>query len=65
MFEDDEFRSRAKEYQRMAMAAHCEADRRTWLMLAQSWLLLGKFEQVAEQKLDSAKCVTVTKLLAN
>jgi hypothetical protein len=53
MMENDE--SRAAECRLMAKRARDEADKRAWLQLADSWLLMNKFGQTAEQELQDAK----------
>jgi hypothetical protein len=44
----DEERERAEEYFRRAMACHRDEDKRTWLILAESYLLLSDFRKSAE-----------------
>jgi len=55
MVENDECRARAAECRLMAKRARNEADKRAWLQLADSWLLMNKFGQTAEQELQDAK----------
>jgi hypothetical protein len=55
MVENDEYRGRAAECRLMAKRARNEADKRAWLQLADSWLLMNKFGQNVEQELRDAK----------
>jgi hypothetical protein len=55
MSQNEVFRDRAAECRRKADAALNEPDKQTWLRLAEGWLLLVKYRQTAEQKLDDAK----------
>ena len=55
MSQDDEFRARAAECQRKAQCACNDADKQTWLRIAEAWLLMVHYRQVAEQKLHHAK----------
>jgi hypothetical protein len=55
MSPNNEFRARAAECQRKAQFASSEAEKRTWLRLAESWLLMVNFRQGAEQKLRDAQ----------
>jgi hypothetical protein len=40
LMSESEFLARAAEFRRRANGTKIEADKRTWLMLAESWLLL-------------------------
>jgi cytochrome c-type biogenesis protein CcmH/NrfG len=56
----DEDRNRAEECYRRAKAAKDPADKRTWLVLAESYLLLSDFRQAAaatERMQDMLKTV--------
>ena len=56
----DEYQQRANDCLQQMQSAKGEADKRTWKMMADSWLLLRKFRLSAEQELSTAKREIVT-----
>jgi CHAD domain-containing protein len=50
-----EYQQRALDCLQKMQNAKSEADKRTWKMMADSWLLLRNFKQSAEQDLAAAK----------
>jgi hypothetical protein len=55
MAEDDEDRAQAAKCLRKAKMTRNDAEKLTWLMLAEGWLLLLDFRDAAEQKPYAAK----------
>lgn len=60
MSKGSDFYIQAAECLRRANSTNNEEDKRTWLMLGESWLLLEKFQKFAEQRLQAAKCELAT-----
>jgi hypothetical protein len=50
MPKSNEYRLRAEECLQKARLAECDADKRTWLVLFNGWLLLSNARQTTEQK---------------
>jgi hypothetical protein len=50
-----DFRSKAAECLFRAKNASNEEDKRTWLMLGESWLILENFQLTAERELQAAQ----------
>jgi hypothetical protein len=60
MAHHNEYQQRALDCLQKMQNAKSEADKRTWKMIADSWLLLRNFKQSAEQELCAAKREIVT-----
>jgi hypothetical protein len=60
MSKSSDFRIQAAECLRRVNSTDNEENKRTWLMLGESWLLLEKFQQIGERRLQAAKCELAT-----
>jgi hypothetical protein len=55
MFEHSNFRAHALECQRRAELANNDGEKRTWMNLAESWLVLFNMRESADHQLQLAK----------